>query len=154
MGRLENQGKRGEWSERLRRRRESGLTVAEFCEWEGVSVASFYNWQKKLRVEKSRSRSTAVIAPQIKSMPPVLRDSFLPVHITQPTLARLAPTCIEIRMANGVRIFVPIIELNSSCFSSIHSNPQESARWYGRFLKLVLTLSTLELSVRPLIICS
>jgi len=113
MGRRADQGKHREWSERIRRRRESRLTVAEFCEWEGVSVASFYNWQKKLRVEKSRSRSTAVIAPQIKSMPPVLRDSFLPVHITQPTLGRLAPTCIEICMANGVRIFVPISDANT-----------------------------------------
>ena len=43
MGRGTDQEKRVEWSERIRRRRASGLTVAEFCEWEGVSVASFYN---------------------------------------------------------------------------------------------------------------
>ena len=54
MGRLVDHGKHCEWAERIRRRRESGLTVAEFCEWEGMSVASFYNWQKKLRGTTSR----------------------------------------------------------------------------------------------------
>ena len=28
---------------------QSGLTVAEFCEREGLSVASFYGWRSKLR---------------------------------------------------------------------------------------------------------
>jgi hypothetical protein len=59
MGRRANDGKRREWIERLQRREESGLSVALYCDWEGVSVAAFYNWQKKLRVEESRSRSKA-----------------------------------------------------------------------------------------------
>lgn len=36
------------WRERVRRQRDSGLSVAEFCEAEGVSAASFYQWRKRL----------------------------------------------------------------------------------------------------------
>ena len=56
-GRRADHGKHCEWSERIRQRQESGLTVADFCEWEGVSVASFYNWQKRVRGTKSRRQS-------------------------------------------------------------------------------------------------
>ena len=113
MGRGAGDGKRGEWIERLRRREESGLTVAQFCDWEGVSVAAFYNWQKKLRVEESRSRSTAVSTSQIKSERSLPHASFLPVHISQPSPAASPSTRIEIRLANGVRIFVPFSDANT-----------------------------------------
>jgi len=112
MGRRADDGKRVEWIERLRRREESGLTVAMFCEWEGVSVAAFYSWQKKLRVEKSSGRSVAVVAPRINSMPSVPRASFLPVRVTQGSSARSPLPCLEIRLANGVRIFVPSSDAN------------------------------------------
>ncbi|HUG89359.1 MAG TPA: hypothetical protein VML55_00910 [Planctomycetaceae bacterium] len=36
------------WRERLRRYRVSELTVAEFCEREDVSTASFYSWKRRL----------------------------------------------------------------------------------------------------------
>lgn len=47
MGRAES-GKAAVWRERLRRFRASGMTVARFCEVEGVSVPSFYQWRRKL----------------------------------------------------------------------------------------------------------
>jgi hypothetical protein len=110
MGRRVDDGKRGE---RIERREKSGQTVAIPCEWEGVSVAAFYSWQKKLLVGESGGRSTAVIAPQITSMPSLPRASFLPVRITQPSPATSPSTCIEIRLANGVRIFVPSSDANT-----------------------------------------
>jgi transposase-like protein len=36
------------WRERLRRYERSGLTVTRFCEREGVSAPSFYQWRKRL----------------------------------------------------------------------------------------------------------
>jgi len=83
MGRRVDQGKHREWSERIRRRRESGLTVAEFCEWEGVSVASFYNWQKKLRGTKSRKQSVELVTAEGRSQRSLQKASFLPVHVMQ-----------------------------------------------------------------------
>ncbi|MFN9293821.1 MAG: IS66 family insertion sequence element accessory protein TnpA, partial [Planctomyces sp.] len=69
MGRRADDGKRDEWIQRLRRRETSGLKVATFCEWEGVSVAAFYRWQKKLRAGKSGGRSMSGIALPAKSSP-------------------------------------------------------------------------------------
>jgi hypothetical protein len=48
MGRAIDGVKGREWEERLRRYADSQLTVGEFCVWEGVSVAAFYVWRKKL----------------------------------------------------------------------------------------------------------
>lgn len=36
------------WHQRLQRFRHSGLSVADFCVREGVSVASFYAWKRRL----------------------------------------------------------------------------------------------------------
>lgn len=108
MGRRVDHGKHCEWAERIRRRRESGLTVAEFCEWEGVSVASFYNWQKKLRVAKSRRQSVELVTPEGRSPRSLQTASFLPVHVMQAGATASPETRIEIQLTNGVRIFVPI----------------------------------------------
>jgi len=37
------------WQEIVDRQVRSGLPVAEFCQREGLSVASFYGWRSKLR---------------------------------------------------------------------------------------------------------
>ncbi|MFN5622624.1 MAG: IS66 family insertion sequence element accessory protein TnpA [Planctomyces sp.] len=129
MGRRPDDGKRDEWMQRFRRRETSGLTVATFCEWEGVSVAAFYRWQKKLRAGESGGRSTAGIALPAKSSPSLTKASFLPVRITQPGEARLASPCIEIRPPNGVRIFVPNSYENiiQRTLKTAHSLPPISA---------------------------
>lgn len=113
MGRRADHGKHCEWSERIRRRRESGLTVAEFCEWEGVSVASFYNWQKKLRDTKSRRQSVELVTPEGRSPRSQQKASFLPVHVMQAGAIASPATRIEIQLTNGVRVFVPISDFET-----------------------------------------
>ena len=108
MGCLVDHGKHCEWAERIRRRRESGLTVVEFCEWEGVSVASFYNWQKKLQGTTSRKQSVALVTPEGRSQRSLQKASFLPVHVMQAAATASPSTRIEIPLTNGVRVFVPI----------------------------------------------
>ena len=108
MGRRVDHGKHCEWSERIRRRQESGLTVAEFCEWEGVSVASFYNWQKKLRGTKSGRQTAELVTPEGRSPRSLQKASFLPVHVMQTEATASPSTRIEIQLTNGVRVFVPI----------------------------------------------
>jgi transposase-like protein len=39
----------GAWREIVERQRQSGLTVPEFCEREGIKAASFYGWRSRLR---------------------------------------------------------------------------------------------------------
>jgi len=57
-----------QWTSRLERFKNSELTVARFCQDEGVSIASFYQWKKKLAerhdagrrpVAKSKGRAVA-----------------------------------------------------------------------------------------------
>ena len=113
MGRRVDHGKHWEWAERIRRRRESGLTVAEFCEWEGVSVASFYNWQKKLRGTKSRRQSVELVTPEGRARRSQQTASFLPVHVMQARTTASPAMRIEIQLTNGVRIFVPISDFET-----------------------------------------
>ena len=113
MGRRADHGKHCEWSERIRRRQESGLTVAEFCEWEGVSVASFYNWQKKLRDTKSRRQSVELVTPEGRSPRSLQKASFLPVHVMQAGATASLSARIEIQLTNGVRVFVPISDFET-----------------------------------------
>lgn len=48
MGQTADLGLAGRWRARLERFRRGGLTVSRFCANEGVSVASFYGWRRKL----------------------------------------------------------------------------------------------------------
>ena len=136
MGRLVDHGKHCEWAERIRRRRESGLTVAEFCEWEGVSVASFYNWQKKLRGTTSRRRTVELETPEIRSLRSLQTASFLPVRVMQTGAAIRPSRRIEIQLTNGVRVFVPISDVetieNTIAVASRLSALNDSAMNQGR----------------------
>ena len=135
MGRAIDGVKGREWEERLRRYADSQLTVGEFCVWEGVSVAAFYVWRKKLAGGKpgrrtARSPATTEVGP--RSSGPLSRESFLPVRVAERSqttadvpapavstpdrtglgdTAPATPARIEVRLTNGVRIFVPCIEL-------------------------------------------
>ena len=84
------------WSERLRRFRRSGLTVAAFCEQERVSVPSFYQWRRKLAGGSGGGVSRA----QRKNARPRHSLAFVPLQITH-------STAVEIRLPNGVQVWLP-----------------------------------------------
>ncbi len=128
MGRPIDWGKRREWEDRLARRESSGLTVAEFCEWEGVSVAAFYQWRKKLSGETASCPPPKPHASAMSHNGGALKMSltsasaFLPVQRTpsktshdshRPPQDVATLTAVEILLPNGVCIVVPISEINS-----------------------------------------
>jgi len=102
------------WRERLRRFAENRGRVAAFCEAEGVSVPSFYQWRKKLadcsathgerhgaRVPHgSRSNSGASTKP--------VETAFLPVQI-----AAASHGPVEIELPNGARIWLAAGDLQT-----------------------------------------
>jgi transposase-like protein len=45
-----------QWRQRIKRQRESGLSIAEFCRRENVSAHSFYVWRRNLREATRRRR--------------------------------------------------------------------------------------------------
>jgi hypothetical protein len=74
----------------MARRRESRLTVAEFCRREGVSTASFYLWRRRLS------------PPDRASSPRGVRPSsplFAPLSVVAAS--------IEIELPNGAVVRVP-----------------------------------------------
>lgn len=95
---LKDPAPRGIWSERLRRYRNSGLTVAAFCERERVSVQSFYYWRRKLLGPGSTAGGgngrmpKAVRAPQ--------KRDFVPIAIRN-------SATVEMRLPNGAQLWLP-----------------------------------------------
>jgi transposase len=99
MSRSADSGKRQVWRQRLRRFSSSHLTVAAFCQAEGVSVPSFYQWRRILgqaAAEKSRHPPTTHdFRPST-----VGGQSFVPVEVVR-------STSIEIYLPNGARLTIP-----------------------------------------------
>ena len=52
MARSSDPGKVLEWQRRMARFQKTGRSVAQFCQEEGVSAASFYQWRKKFARRK------------------------------------------------------------------------------------------------------
>ena len=94
MGERGGSAKRAEWRKRLRKYRGSGLTVAGFCEQEGISTASFYAWRKRLRGTIKAARDG--------------RAGFASVRLTP------AGTPMAIHLPGGVRVEVPMENLEAT----------------------------------------
>lgn len=69
MAQTGNTERKRYWRELIGRQRASGQSIAAFCRETGVSVASFYEWKRKLR------RRTPSARPSVK------RTAFAPVQI-------------------------------------------------------------------------
>jgi acetyl esterase/lipase len=91
------------WRELIARRESSRLTVDELCQRAGVSTASFFVWQRRLRKQKPTRRSSGVVeALQGPSLVPVRivsdradEDRALPVVVELPGSVRvqIPPGC-------------------------------------------------------------
>jgi transposase-like protein len=111
-----------QWRQRVKRQRESGLSIAEFCRRERVSPHSFHAWKRKLReVGAVRRMSTsaaaakrsgnrqAIVTPRRKPrhtianpLPPGSRGFLeLPMASVRPS------PFIEVALADGTVIRVP-----------------------------------------------
>lgn len=86
------------WRERIRRYERSGLTVTRFCEQEGVSAPSFYQWRKRLAAHPAPDRRAAQ------------RNQRAPIS-QQPAFRQLtlAPGggVMSIELAGGARMELP-----------------------------------------------
>lgn len=88
------------WRERLDRFAQSGWTVAEFCDWEGVSTAAFYQWRKKLLVHE---RSGAAVPDERSGSGQPL---FVPVVPAAPASHDISSQVV-VWFDNGTRVELP-----------------------------------------------
>jgi hypothetical protein len=80
------------WIERLARFPQSGLTAAQFCAVEAISLPSFYSWKRRLAAEAQDA-----LAEQAADPGPRL----LPVRLPQPGPA------VELVLATGAVLRLP-----------------------------------------------
>jgi transposase len=82
------------WLERLARFPDSGLTPAQFCALEAISLPSFYAWRRRLAAEAAAGPDAAV-DQQPRFLPVRLQPPAAAVELVLPTGAvlRLPPGC-------------------------------------------------------------
>ena len=95
MARVSDSGKAVAWRRRVRRFGRSALTVARFCEHEGVSTASFYRWRSRLADQRPPTRG-------VDQTP-----AFQAVRVTR------ADTPVSIQLPGGARVEVPAENLDA-----------------------------------------
>jgi len=100
MARSADSVKRRLWQQRLRRFQQGHLTVAAFCQAEGVSAPSFYQWRRVLGRSTSDADPHPRPTPSFIRAPAVGRQAFVPVEVVR-------ATTVEIHLPNGARLMVP-----------------------------------------------
>ena len=92
-----------EWTERLRRFKDSRQTVVEFCQGEQVSTPAFYQWKKKLAGSSKTPRTTG-------RKPASTATGFQELRLSSP----LDGSPVTIRLPSGITIELgrdlPVIE--------------------------------------------
>ena len=91
MGRSASAERLALWQERLGRFTRSPMTVAEFCRREKVSVASFYQWRRKLAAPATAEK----VAVERSARP-----TFIPVQVA-------AGANVQVIFPNGTRLTLP-----------------------------------------------
>ncbi len=118
-----NQGLWDQWRQRIKRQRESGLSIAEFCRRENVSAHSFYVWRRNIRegahrrhkphadakAKRSRRRGVAAMSRRTRCHPVVgPMTASCPTNFLQiPIAAAHTAPWIELAMADGTILRLP-----------------------------------------------
>jgi hypothetical protein len=99
------------WRELIERRRHSGLSVAHVCEQAGVSPASFYQWQRKLRGGPAPGAGAASAGGRVAAAPQARCDSragsrLVPVQIVAdaPTGRDESAGLLEVELPGEIRL--------------------------------------------------
>jgi hypothetical protein len=92
----------------LREWRRSGLSVRDFCDWQGLSEPSFYSWRRELAKRDGESVVGAPRAANGRARPTTADGRFLPVQVVaDAALESGADRCLEVQLPTGVRLLIP-----------------------------------------------
>lgn len=99
MGRRSDGSRVVFWRGLIERRRRSRLSVSEVCERAGVSPASFYQWQRKLRAAAGHSHQATVDREASR---------LVPVRIVADSPSgRDSTGALELELGGAVRLRIP-----------------------------------------------
>lgn len=109
------------WSRRMQRFERSNLTVAAFCQSEGVSQASYYYWRHKLRAEingHSNDSSTAAVKflPVSFATDDSRRTPRLDAQAVVPAVEQPVAS-ITVDLPGGISISKPGLQMENSAGS-------------------------------------
>ena len=91
---------RQKWVERIERFRSAGVTVAQFCLTEGVSVPAFYQWRRTLAAEAATEPSDRPTVVPVRIARP---SSGVEVVLPSGAVLRFAPDCDPQHMVAWLR---------------------------------------------------
>ncbi|MDA1054032.1 MAG: hypothetical protein O3C40_26585 [Planctomycetota bacterium] len=102
MARVSDPALRLRWQRRLRKFQTFQGSVRRFCDAEGVSVASFYQWRQKLNDNPVATTSDAQTVAEDNEA-----AQFVPLQLVPPVGRRSPAAHIAIVLAGGTRIELP-----------------------------------------------
>jgi hypothetical protein len=100
-----------QWAAWVGEQRDSELSVAEFCEWIGVSLNSFYRWRQKLTAEsmlpprEELARATQLASEETQRLS--ARKGLMSSEPRFVPLTVLASPAVEIDLPCGAVVRVP-----------------------------------------------
>ena len=86
------------WRELVYRQEQSGLTVAQFCEREGIKSASLYGWRSRLR-ESPKDTAEPEVAPKKAKRREAASSGFIDLGALGSTRSRFE---IRLELGHGV----------------------------------------------------
>jgi hypothetical protein len=118
--RRRDEAKQEQWRRIVRDWRRSGLSVREFCDWQGLSEPSFYAWRRELELrDREAAAATSSTAAEAGSPRAITKRStpdrmpaFLPVRVVADSVADATESLvqtdgIEVHLPTGVRLLIP-----------------------------------------------
>ena len=86
----------GYWQELIDQQRLGGLSIKQFCFEKNVSVASFYQWRRRLTASSDLVGSTGPATPS-----PASNTAMIPIRLVSPPRPQPAPLAVQILTPNG-----------------------------------------------------
>jgi len=83
----------------LKRQKESGLTVRDFCANEGIVPSTYYYWLKKSKAKEAQVRMFIPLIPGTDNLPVFKKNHHL--HVPSASKEYDAPVLLELIFPNG-----------------------------------------------------
>ena len=105
MGRAEEPALAAMWRERIERQQRSGLSIAAFCQKQGLAMGTFYAWKRRFRTLQQKPMAVAKVGVASDTVPPRIHsERFVQIPM-------LSDSPIEVRFTDGTTVRVPVGQL-------------------------------------------